>query len=82
MAFTALLAELDPLVGPIPVHASVFADAVEAVGGCAAAARRRLGVVGVVSAWQLAAAVTGGWLLAALVRGESINMNWPLGAAG
>ena len=42
-----------------------FADAVEVVGACAAAARRRLGVVGAVSPWQLASAVTAGLLLAA-----------------
>ena len=62
---TALLAQLDPLTGSTPVRGSVFADAVEAVGACAAAARRRLGVVGAVSPWQLAAAVTSGRLLAA-----------------
>ena len=61
----ALLVQLDPLTGPLPVHQSVVADAVEAVGACAAAARRRLGVIGAVSPWQLAAAVTGGRLLAA-----------------
>ena len=63
--FMALLVALDPLTGPLPVHPSVVADAVEAVGACAAAARRRLGVIGAVSPWQLAAAVTGGRLLAA-----------------
>lgn len=70
---TALLVALDPLTGPRPVGESVFADAVEAVGACAAAARRRLGVVGAVSPWQLAAAVTGGRLLAAAGPGEWIN---------
>jgi hypothetical protein len=70
---TALLVALDPLTGPGPVGESVFADAVEAVGACAAAARRRLGVVGAVSPWQLAAAVTGGRLLAAAGPGEWIN---------
>lgn len=61
---TGLLVQLDPLTGPLPVRRSVFADAVEVVGVCAAAARRRLGVVGAVSPWQLAAAVTCGRLLA------------------
>ena len=70
---TALLVALDPLTGPGPVGESVFADAVEAVGACAAAARRRLGVAGAVSPWQLAAAVTGGRLLAAAGPGEWIN---------
>ena len=63
----------------------MFADAVEVIGACAAAARRRLGVVGAVSPWQLASAVTGGRLLApawpgrvdqhelALGRGRLIN---------
>jgi hypothetical protein len=62
---TVLLVQLDPLTVAAPVRESVFADAVEAVGACAAAARRRLGVVGAVSPWQLAVAVTGGRLLAA-----------------
>lgn len=65
--FTALLVQLDPLAGPLPAHPSVVADAVEVVGACVAAARRRLGVVGAVSPWQLAAAVTHGRLLAAPV---------------
>jgi hypothetical protein len=72
-AFTALLAQLDPLTGPIPVHASVFADAVEAVGVCASAARRRLGVLGAVSPWQLTAAITNGRLLTPAGPGEWIN---------
>jgi hypothetical protein len=67
---SVLLAQFDPLTGPAPVWGSVFADAVEAVGACAAAARRRLGVVGAVSPWQLAAAVTGGRLLAAAGPGR------------
>jgi hypothetical protein len=70
---TALLAEFDPLTGPIPVHGSVFADAVEAIGACAAAARRRLGAVGAVSAWQLASAVSGGRLLTPAGASEWIN---------
>jgi hypothetical protein len=65
VVMTVLLAQFDPLGGPAPVRGSVFADAVEAVGACAAAARRRLGVVGAVSPWQLAAAVTSGLLLTA-----------------
>jgi hypothetical protein len=79
-AFTALLVQLDPLIGLLPSHPSVFADAVEVVGGCAAAARRRLGVLGAVSPWQLASAVTTGLLLAPGVRSWSINTGWPLGA--
>ena len=69
--FTALLVQLDPMTGPLPAHPSRFADAVEVIGACAAAARRRLGVVGAVSPWQLAAAVTDGRLLAAGAAGAS-----------
>ena len=64
-ALTGLLVQLDPLTSRLPVHPSALADAVEVVGACAAAARRRLGVVGAVSPWQLACAVTGGRLLVA-----------------
>jgi hypothetical protein len=78
---TALLVELDPLTGPLGPAGSVLADAVEAVGACAAAARRRLGVVGAVSAWELASAVTGGRLLAAAGPAGSANTSWLLGAA-
>jgi hypothetical protein len=76
---TALLAELDPLAGHLLPAGSVFADAAEAVGACAAAARRRLGVVGAVSAWQLASAVTGGLLLAPAGAAGSVNTSWLLG---
>lgn len=79
--FTALLVQLDPLTGPLPAHPSVVADAVEVVGACVAAARRRLGVVGAVSPWQLAAAVTHGRLLAATVPTVLTNTSWPLGGA-
>lgn len=78
---TALLPQLDPLTGPRPSGAGGFADAVEVLGVSAAAARRRLGVVGAVSAWQLAAAVTSGLLLAPAAAIESINTSWPLGPA-
>jgi len=73
--FMALLVQLDPLTGPLPSHPGVFADAVELIGGCAAAARRRLGVVGAVSPWELAAAVTNGLLLAAGPAPELSNTN-------
>lgn len=76
---TTLLVQLDPLAGPLPKHPNVFADAVEVVGGCAAAARRRLGVVGAVSPWQLASAATSGDLLATsgvtVGQRELINTN-------
>lgn len=77
--FTALLVQFDPLTGPLPTHPSVLADAVEAVGACAGAARRRLGVLGAVSPWQLAAAVTAGRLLAAGLTTVLINTSRPLG---
>ena len=80
--FTALLVQLDPLTGPLPVRPGVVADAVEAIGACAAAARRRLGPVGAVSPWQLSAAVTGGRLLAPALAAVSINTSRPLGNAG
>lgn len=67
---TALLVLLDPLCGPLPSHRTVFADAVEVVGACASAARRRLGVLGAVSAWQLASAVMTGRLLAPSEQGS------------
>jgi hypothetical protein len=60
----SVLAELDPLHGPTRSAGTSFADAVEVVGVVAAAARRRLGVVGAVSAWRLASALTHGRLLA------------------
>ena len=77
---TALLVQLDPLTAPLPVHPGVVADAVEVVGACAAAARRRLGVIGAVSPWQLASAVTGGRLLAPRLSAVSINTSRPLGS--
>ncbi|MFI5960124.1 helix-turn-helix domain-containing protein [Cryptosporangium sp. NPDC051539] len=84
-AVMTLLTELDPLTGPRPAGRSVFADAVEAIGGCAGAARRRLGVVGAVSAWQLAAGVTGGRLLCAGLSpaaSGSANTSRPMGGLG
>jgi hypothetical protein len=77
--FTALLVELDPLTGPVTPAGSVLADAVEVIGACAAAARRRLGVMGAVSAWQLVSAVTNGRLLAPACSAEWINTSRPLG---
>ncbi|MDN5762163.1 MAG: helix-turn-helix domain-containing protein, partial [Microlunatus sp.] len=47
--FTTVLAQLDPLHGPIGPAGSAFADAVEAIGAVVASARRRLGMVGAVS---------------------------------
>ena len=67
---------------PLEPAGSVFADAVEVIGACAAAARRRLGVIGAVSAWQQASALTGGRLLAPAGPAEWINTSRLLGAAG
>jgi hypothetical protein len=62
--FTVLLVD----VGPDPVvpaaAGSVFADAVAAVLGAAAAVAARWPVLGVVSPWLAASAVSGGRLLA------------------
>lgn len=80
--FSGLLVQLDPVTGPLPAYPGVLADAVEVVGACAAAARRRLGVVGAVSPWQLAAAVTGGRLLVPGGPAVSINTSRLLGNAG
>src|SRR3954462_4471637 len=57
---TAVLAQRGPLHGTACPTGTTFADAVEAVGVVAAAARRRLGVVGAVSAWQLGFALDRG----------------------
>jgi hypothetical protein len=81
-ALTGLLVALDRLTGPRPAHPRLLTDAVEAVGACASAARRRLRVVGAVSPWQLAAAVTDGRLLAAGLTTVSINTSRPLAHVG
>ena len=75
VACTALLVQLDPLWRPLPVRETRLADAVEAVGACAAAARRRLGVLGAVSAWQFASAVTHGRLLSPAGAAVPFNTN-------
>jgi len=79
-------AELDPLRGPLPVHGpGVVADAVELVGAVGGAARRRLGVVGTVSAWEVVAAITGGRLPAPPPpdwTSEWINTSWVLERSG
>lgn len=64
VVFTALLVKVgvDP-VAPAPM-ASVFADAVAAITGACVAARSRWPGVGEVPPWLLAAAVSGGRLLA------------------
>jgi hypothetical protein len=77
-AFTVLAAGLvtDP---PLPAPAGpAFADAVAAVAAAAAAA---VLAVGVVSRWELAAAVTGGLLLAPSWPPRVANMSWLWAAA-
>lgn len=70
-----LLVQVDPLTGPPPVQGGALADAVEVVGSLGSAVRRRLGVVGAVSAWQAAAGVTGGLMLSPARAWEPINTN-------
>jgi Homeodomain-like domain len=64
VAFTALLVGVG--VDPVPPAAAVtaFADAVAAVAGASAAVRSRWPDIGEVPPWLLAAAVSGGRLLA------------------
>jgi Homeodomain-like domain len=80
--FTALLHELDPVSEPLAPAGTAFADAVSAVGAAAAASRRRFGAVMVAwSPWQVAAAVSGGRLLAPAPTAETINTSWLWAAA-
>jgi hypothetical protein len=60
-------------------EATVFADAVGAVGAAASAAARRFGVV-IVSGWRLATAVSAGRLLAPGWPSGSFNTSWPWAA--
>jgi hypothetical protein len=67
---------------PLPAPAgSPLADAVAAVAAAAMAAAGFLGV-GEVARWRLAAAVTGGLLLAPSWAAAVINTNWPWAAGG
>ncbi len=59
--FTALLGALDPEADPLLPRATVFADAVEALGRAASAAVLRLSPC---PPWEFASRVTGGLLLA------------------
>lgn len=59
--FTRLLHALDPEAGPLEPRASVFADAVEAIGRACAAAVLRLSPG---CPWEMAGRATGGRLLA------------------
>lgn len=63
--FTRLLLALDPLAAPVTPRASLVGDALEAIGRAAAAATLRLSPS---PPWELAARVSGGWLLAPPAR--------------
>jgi hypothetical protein len=79
MVFTRLVHELEADPAPAAPAGSVLADAVSAVGAGVAAVRRRFGVaVLVVSAWQVAAALTHGRLLAPAPPTRLINTSWHL----
>ena len=77
----AVLVQVDPLTGPPPVPGGAFADAVEVVGSLGSAARRRLGVVGAVSAWQAAAGATDGLMLSPAGPGSRSTRTDPWRAA-
>lgn len=65
VAFTQLCHRVDDDPGPLSSAGSVLADAVAAIGAAAAAVRRAWGTgVVVLSAWQVASALTLGRLLA------------------
>lgn len=68
--FTALWLALDPDPGPVAVHGSVFADAVEVIGLAAGAGVRRFGPA---PPWRFASAVSGGLLLAPAVTGSVLG---------
>ena len=79
-AFTALAASLatDP---PLPAATgSPLGDAVAAIAAAAVTAAQFLGV-GEVARWRLAAAATGGMLLAPCWAAEMINTSWPWAAS-
>jgi hypothetical protein len=63
--FTTLAVSVQADTPPVQPAGSGFADAVAAVGSAVAAMARRWPAVLAVSAWEVAAAVTGGRLLAA-----------------
>ena len=75
--FTALLAALDPLAAMPDPTPSETGDVVAALLAATAAVTRRWAeAVEGLSPWDLAAAVTGGRLLAPSSGGESINTSW------
>jgi hypothetical protein len=78
-AFSSLALALDSEADPPGPTGTALADAVEAIGWAAAATVRRLGVL---SPWRLAAAVTGGWLLAPRFPGLVANTSSPFAAVG
>jgi hypothetical protein len=74
VAFTLLRHRVDDDAGPLSAAGSAFADAVAAIGAAAAALRRSWGTAMVVlSAWQVASAVTLGRLLAPIPPAKLTN---------
>jgi hypothetical protein len=74
VAFTLLRYRVDDDAGPVCPTGSVLADAVAAIGAAAAAVRRAWGTaVVVVSAWQVASALTLGRLLAPVPPAKLTN---------
>jgi hypothetical protein len=65
--FTTLAVSVQADTPPVEPAGSGFADAVAAVGSAVAAMARRWPLLLTLSAWEVAAAVTGGRLLAASV---------------
>lgn len=77
-AFTTLLCELDPDPPVFEPAGSVVADAVAAIVAAAGAVGRRWpGLLVGLSPWELAVAVTGGWLLGPGVSVEVRNTSCP-----
>ena len=72
-AFTELTVSVQADVPPIEPAGSGFADAVAAVGAAVAAIGRRWPGLLVVSAWEIACAVTNGQLLAGSGLAELTN---------
>jgi hypothetical protein len=74
VAFTVLLHRLDDDPAPLSAAGSLIADVVAAVGAATAAVRRVWGTaVVVLSAWQVASALTSGLLLAPVPPAKLTN---------
>jgi hypothetical protein len=74
VAFTLLRHRVDDDAGPLSPAGSALADAVAAIGAATAAVRRAWGIaVVVLSAWQVASALTVGRLLAPVPPAKLTN---------